>query len=426
MSVRVAGLSLDEGLTALVRGDPQVTRNPYPFYRRLREEAPVYRVGPRVFVATHADAKAFFRDERRLVNEIRATTVPAEELSLLSEADRQMYDELLGFEAGYMSRKDGAEHTRIRSAAQPAFTPSRVAKFEEVTQELTDELLDELSREESPDLIELAYRLPLLVTMAMLGAPLEDGSLLKGWGDDMNERRRRFPVPPESIQRAMQGLTKYRTYVGALVDGRRGTPRTDLAAALLAAEKAEQLTRDEVVATCALILFAGHETTMNLIVNGVLALLEHRDQWKLLCDDPLLASSAVEEALRYDAPVQVSLRTAAVDLELNGVEIPAGTSVWLLSGSSNRDPKAFSDPDDLEITRRPNDHLSLGHGVHVCLGGRVARLEAKVVFSTLARRFPGLELAVRRDALPRWTHPSMRGLTSLPVRLRERPTRTAG
>jgi cytochrome P450 len=418
LSVRVAELSIDDGLTALVRGDPHLTRNPYPFYGQLREEAPVRRLGSRVFVATHAEAKAAFRDDRRLVNEIRTTPVLAEELSLLSDAERQMYDELLGYELGYMSRKDGVDHTRVRSAVQPAFTPSRVAELAGVTQDLTDELLDELSREEIPDLIELAYRLPVLVIMSMLGAPREDGSLLKCWADDMNERRRRFPVQPESIHRAKRGLTACRTYVGELLEGGRSAPLTDLAAAVLAAEEAEQLTRDEVVASYALIFFAGHETTMNLIANGVLALLEHRDQWKLLCDDPSLAPSAVEEAFRYDAPVQVSLRTAALDVELCGVEIPVGTSVWLLIGSANRDPKAFSEPDDVDITRRPNDHLGLGHGVHVCLGGPVARLEGQVVLSTLARRFPGLELAAHPDALPRSTHPSMRGVTSLPVNLR--------
>jgi cytochrome P450 len=414
----VAELSINGGLTALLCGDASVTHDPYPFYRRLREEAPVHRLGSLVFISTHAEVKAAYLDKRRLFNKSRETTGPGEALSLLSDVEKQMYHELLEFELGYISRKDGLDHARIRSAVQPAFTPRRIAELEEVARQLTDELLDELSRQETPDLIELAHRLPLLVITSMLGVPRKDADLLKGWGDDIIERRRRLPVQPVLIQRAMRGLTEYRAYVSKLVEHSRWNTANHLAAALMAAEEGERLTRDELVATYALILFAGHETTTNLIGNGVLALLEHRDQWRLLCDDPSLAPGAVEEAFRYDAPVQISLRTAVVDLKLNGVEIPVGTPLWLLIGSANRDPKAFSNPDDLDITRSPNDHLGLGHGVHFCLGGPLARLQGQVVLSALAQRFPGTELARAPDTLARSTGVSMRGLISLPVKLR--------
>lgn len=397
-----------------MRGDPQVARNPYPFYARLRRESPVRRLGPLVFVSTHATVSAALRDHRRLLNEPSAAAAPAEALSLLADAERRIHDELLEFERGYMSRRDGADHARVRSAAQAAFTAGRGAERRDATQRLTDELLDELSQHERPDLMELAHRLPLLVIMSLLGAPHEDGELLKGWADDMNHRRREMPMQPESIHRANRGLTAYRAYVAELVE--RG--QRELPAALSVAERDGRLTREELVATCMLVLFAGHETTANLIGNAVLALLERRDAWRLLCDDHALAPAAVEEALRYDAPVQISLRTAGEALELGGVEIPAGSSLWLLIGSANRDPQAFADPDDLRLARRPNNHLSLGHGVHVCLGGGLARLEAQVVLSTLARRFPALELAADPATLPRSTHPSMRALTSLPVELR--------
>ncbi len=217
---------------------------------------------------------------------------------------------------------------------------------------------------------------------------------------------------PWTTEGAKRAMIEYRAYVSELIED--GTPQW---AALPAAEESEQLTRDELVASHVLILHAGHETTTNLIGNGLLALLTHRDQWKLLCDEPSLAPGAVEEAFRYDAPVQIGLRTAAVDLELNGVDIPVGTPVWPLVGSANRDPKAFSNPDDVDINRRPNAHLGLGHGVHFCLGGPLARLQGRIVFSTLARRFPGTELATDPDTLPRTTHFSMRRLISLPVKL---------
>ena len=220
-------------------------------------------------------------------------------------------------------------------------------------------------------------------------------------------------MQPELVRRANRGLRAYQAYVEFVTD----QSRIPLADALLAAEESEQLTRDDLVATYVLILHAGHETMTNLIGNGLLALFEHRDQWELLCDNPCLAPGAVEEAFRYDPPVQISLRTAAVDLDLKGVDVPVGTPVWLLIGSANRDPEAFSNPDDVDINRRPNPHLGLGHGVHFCLGAPLARLQGRIVFSTLARRFRGIELLADPKALPRTTGFSMRGLLSLPVRL---------
>ncbi|WP_173140848.1 cytochrome P450 [Kibdelosporangium persicum] len=357
-----------------------------------------------------------YLDHRRLANKSPEATDPGEALSLLGDAEKRMYNELLEFELGYVSRKDGGDHIRIRSAAQPAFAPRCIAELEATVGELTDELLDELSRQESPDLMELAHRLPLLVITAMLGAPRKDAERLKRWCDDINGRRRRMPARPELVQRAKQGLAKYRQYVSEIIEHGESEPRTGLVATLLAAEGRGQLTRDELVATYALVLHAGHLTTANLIGNGVLALLKHRNQWRLLRDDLSLAPGAVEETFRYDAPVQLSLRTAAVDLELSAVEIPAGTPVALLIGAANRDPKVFSRPDDVDITRRGNDHLALGHGVHFCLGGPLARLQGQVVFSTLARRFPGTKLAADPDTLPRSTGASMRGVMSLPVK----------
>jgi len=344
-----------------------------------------------VFVSTHAEGKAALLDTRRLVN-----TLP----------EAVDADELREFERGYMSRMDGADHTRVRSAARPAFAARHLAELEGTAQRITDELLDELSRQETPDLIELAYQLPLLVITAMLGAPPEDADLLKRWGNHMFA-----PRQPGVIERAQGALTDYRAYVRELVADGRGQPGSRLVAALKAALETERLTQDELVATYVLIFHAGHETTTNLIGNGLLALLEHRDQWTRLCADPSLAPGAVEEAFRYDAPVQVALRTAG-----------DGTAVCILIGSANRDPKAFPNPDDVDIARRPNAHLSLGHGVHFCLGAPLARLQGRIVFSTLARRFPGTELAVDPSELPRTTDISMRALTSLPVKLRAEPT----
>jgi cytochrome P450 len=198
---------------------------------------------------------------------------------------------------------------------------------------------------------------------------------------------------------------------------RRNPGRPGLVAALLDAEEGDRLTLEELVANVLLFLFAGHETTTNLLGNGVYQLLLHPGQWQLVCDDPSVMPTAVEELLRFDPANQMMIRRAACDVELGGVEVAAGTGVMLLNASANRDPQAFADPDRLDVVRRPNDHLTFGQGVHFCLGAPLARLEGNVVFSTLARRFPELELAAAPEQLEWAAHPTLHGLVRMPVAL---------
>jgi cytochrome P450 PksS len=184
---------------------------------------------------------------------------------------------------------------------------------------------------------------------------------------------------------------------------------------LLDASQGDKLTEQELVGTYVLLLFAGHETTANLFGNGLVALMQHRDQWERLCQDRSLAPTATEELLRYDAPTQFFAKRAAADEELLGTRIPAGTTIYVGNAAANRDPLAFAEPDDLDLARRPNDHLSLGKGAHFCLGAPVARLEGRIVLSALARRFPDITLAVDAGDLEWKRHVVLRGLKSLPV-----------
>jgi cytochrome P450 len=419
MTTAAAALaSLDERLTAFYAGDPELTADPFPLYHELLERDPVHRFGEgSVLVTSHPLAKSVYRQPELFVTH-RGRGRFADSVRLVSEHELDLLDEVTAFERMYMSSLNGEHHRRVRSAGQRALTPRRLEELRQVAQELTDDLLGRLAGDEVCDLYELCYKVPLLVIGDMLGAPRADADHLKELGDAVTAHKHFSPVPPEAVHRAHRGIADFRAYVHELIERNRADDkRTALAASLLDANEADRLTEDELAATMVLILFAGHETTTNLIGNGVVALMRFRDQWELLCADPSAAANAVEELLRRDGPVQGMGRVAAVDTELGGVAIPAGTRLRLINAAANRDPRVFEDPDGLDIRRRPIDHLALGHGLHFCLGGPLARIEGQVVFTTLARRFPDLELAVGLDEVEWNGDPQIRGVRRLPVRL---------
>ena len=420
MNATAEARTLHDDVATLLSGDPDEVQDPYPLYRRLRDEAPVFLFDETTAIVTrHALTKTVYRDNARFPNPTsRARMFGESKLRLLSPEEVELYGKVIEFESRYLSRMNGDTHRRVRSAGQRAFTPKRIVELRETTRQLANELLDRLAEQGTPDLMTFATRLPLLVIMEMMGAPHEDAEMLKAWGDAVNAPAGQMPARPEAVRAAHDGAIQYRAYVKELAERHRRKPdKTTLIGALLDASATDQLDGEELVAMYVLLLFAGHETTTNMFGNGTFALLRHRDQWERLCADPSLAPTTVEEVLRYDSPVQFFPKGTVAEQELDGVTIPAGTFILAANGAANRDPLEFDDPDELNIGRRPNDQLSLGYGVHFCLGAGVARMEGQIGFEALSRRFPDLELALPAAEIRYRPVYGLRGLTSLPVSL---------
>lgn len=317
----------------------------------------------------------------------------------------------------FMLFRDPPDHTRLRSTANMAFTPRRVRTMREPVERLAARLVDELIEADGPvDFISrFAYPLPVLVIAGILGIPEEDFPRFRDWATVVAAA---IDLPVSGLEsfvkRADQTTSDLADYFRWLVRQRRENPRDDLISTLIAAETDEgKISEDEMIATLILLLVAGHETTVNLLGNGLLALLRHPEQWRALVDDPDLAGNATEELLRYDSPVQMTTRFAMEDMEVAGVPIRRGTEIFYVLGSANRDPRAFEEPDRLDIRRDVGRMMSFGMGIHFCLGSPLARLEGEVAFRTLSARLPGLRLAVEE---PEW-RPGLilRGLQDLPV-----------
>jgi cytochrome P450 len=420
---------LDDRLRALFAAEPEALEDPYPLFAQLLREAPVHRHGSTIIVTPYEEARRIYLDAKRFqkfpgramkgTDEARARR---EEFSLLDEEEWRLMKEILEFETSFISRKNGVDHRRVRSAVGRYFTPKRVQALEETVTRLTDDLLEDMARDGQGviDLMDFAFRLPLWVVMELLGAPLEDADDLKRWGDALQRPLARTPVEPDHVREAHAAVAEYEAYAQGLVKRHRasGSEHSELVSGLLEAERGEQLSERELTAFFLHTILAGHETTANMIGNGLTALLEHREQWDRLRADPELAPSAVDELLRFDPPSQFAVRLVAEDCEFDGVPAPAGTSVTVPIGGANRDPTAFDDPDVLDISRSPNHHLSLGLGPHYCLGSSVVALEGRIVFTALATRFPDIELVAESDALERQMHAWMRGFKHVPIRLR--------
>lgn len=412
---------------ALLRGEPDLIADPYSLYDRIRSAEPVLRYQEGTFVLTrYADIKAVFRNTKGFPSPSERLTKYDDRFSLLSEEERAMYREMAEFERNFVSRKMGEAHRRHRSAMSRGFVPRRIAGMRETVEQIVADELDDLAAAAaaSPgkpvDLMRFAYRVPLMVIMDLLGAPREDGERVKHWGDAVLEAILFVPLQPERVRLGHKRLGEYREYARELVERNRGTAKENgnLVTILLDAEEDDKISVEELTATFLHLLIAGHETTTNLLGNGIHAMLADRGQWEQVVQDPEgTVSGAVEEALRFDSPVQQSPRVAAEDTEIAGVAIKAGDAVILTEGAGNRDPAVFAEPGRFDLQRELIDHLSLGHGQHFCLGSALARQEGQATFRRLAERFPDIRLAGNagvEDWVPR---PRLRGLKRLPVYL---------
>ena len=382
--------------------------NPYPHYAWFRQHDPVHLGDPgwplgarEVMLFRHEHIRQWLRDPR-MAREVEAVPEVREQPDFVSW-ERAPQDSFGYMEHRFMLFRDPPVHTRLRGLANRAFTPRVVAdRREEIERIATDLLQAFRDAGGEGDLIRaLAFPLPVLVIARVLGVPADDLHRFREWAAVLGAA---IDVPVEGLEafvaRADDATHEISAYLREIVARRKGDPRDDLLTGLIAARDEDgRVSDDELIATAILLMVAGHETTVNLIGNGTLALMRHRDQWERLVTDRALAANATEELLRYDSPVQFTGRIAIEDLEIGGVPVSRGAQVSFMLGSGNRDEALWDDADALRIDREVGRHLSFGMGLHFCLGAPLARLEGEIAFATLAREAPGLELL---DPNPAW------------------------
>ncbi len=390
---------------------PEFIRDPYPVYERLRTTDPMHVTPFGSFVASrHAEASLVLRDRRFGKDFVNR--------SIKRYGDKIMEEPAFRSMSHWMLLQDPPDHTRLRGLVVKAFTARRVEDMRPRIQQIVDQTLDAVEGRGHMDLIaDFAFRLPVTIICDMLGIPDEHREVFYKSSRDGGRLLDPVPLSPEEIAEGNAGNVAAQLYFRQLFELRRKAPGDDLTSQLLQAEQdGSKLSNEELTANIILLFGAGHETTVNLIGNGLLALHRNPDQLALLKARPDLISNAIEEFLRYNSSVQLTARVALEDIEdLAGKKIPQGESVLCLLGSANRDPAAYPDrPDRLDITRPNVKPLSFGGGIHHCLGAQLARIEAEVAILTLLRRFPDLRLDDAQN--PQW-RPTfvLRGLKHLPA-----------
>ena len=399
--------------TTLDINAPEFQGDLYGNYARLRAQGRVhkseFRGGHRHSLVRYDDVAAGFRDAR-----LGTSHLPPDTVRTLLDSGHEVVANAARLQQGVLVLVDPPDHTRLRALVSKAFTPRQVEALRGRIEELVDELLAPFATQGAMDLIaDLAVPLPLIVIAELLGVPTTDREELKVWSDAIAPILDRTQQQKGTLA-AAGAIHSATLYFRELVEARQSVPRDDLISALVAArEQDDMLTVDELVAVSIFLLVAGHETTTNLIGNGTLALLRDPVAFEALRSEPSLTLSAVEELLRYDSPVQRTVRVTLEPIEIGDARIPKGEIVDLVIGSANRDPDRFEAPDQLNLERVDNRHLALGGGIHFCVGAALARLEGQIAIGALVGRFPGMKLAV---ADPIWRPGNLlRAASALPV-----------
>jgi len=397
--------------------DPDVMADPFPVYAKLREEDPVHW-SPSVkswIITRYIDVRDMLLSDNLSVNRLVQfyTALPPREAELLK--DMVYYLNL------WLAFRDPPDHTRLRRIMRHAFTASAIEKMRPNIVEISNMLLDRLEEKKTDkvDLVrEYALQLPAFVIMDLLDVPRDRLDDFKEWSDDMAVFIGGARNATDKYERAARGCTNMSAYFRELVIERSKNPKPGFLQDLIdARDEGDKLSDDELVATCILVLFAGHETTTNLIGNATLLFLRHPDQLNRLRDEPALIQSAIEEVLRYDGPTNALVREVAEDHELHGKTLKEGERVFVMVNSANRDPRRFEDADIFDITRENNRHLTFGQGIHLCLGAKLAREEGRIAVQALFDRFPDISLDPEEG--PEWLDAMVpRGTRRLPVRLR--------
>jgi pimeloyl-[acyl-carrier protein] synthase len=362
---------------------PEEWPDPHPHYHRMRAATPIMPI-------PEWDEYVFTRwgDCERILRDPTMSSDPEK---------RRLQIPFMDFGEGMdrprtMLLMDAPDHTRLRKLVSKAFTPRTMERLRPHVAELAHRMLDDVDPSGFDLISSLGFPLPVTVICELLGIPADDQHLFGPWSSDAS-RMLDADLDEATIQRGLLAFMQLVNYLNGIFEERRAAPRDDLLSALLAAEEeGDRLSEEELRSTVMLLFVAGHETTMNLIGNGTVAMLRQRDQWERLVADPSLAPGAVEEVLRFDGPVHITARTATVPSVIDGVAVEPGQGLVTLLAAANRDPERFPDPDRLDITRADNHHLTFSQGAHYCLGAALARLEGQEVFKQLTQRFPTLEL----------------------------------
>jgi cytochrome P450 len=401
-------------------------------YAAMREKGPVAGVtlptgGPIWFVTRYAEAMALLKDDERFVNDPSNALTEEEYALLFQQATEHLTDEQQQMAAQtdeilrrHLLGVDPPDHSRLRRLVAIPFTPKYIEGLRPRVQAIADTLLDavqaradETRRREMELIGDFAYPLPLTVISEMLGIPLADRDKFREW----SQAAVSFTPDDRANPEVTAKLIEFIAYLRRLVAEKRSNPGDDLLSGLVLAEaEGDKLSENELLSMIFLLIVAGHETTVNLIGNGMLALFENPEQRARLQEDPNLLKTAIEEMLRYYGPVEMSLtRWVRQDTELGGQRLRRGEQLMALLASANHDGEQFPNPEVFDISREPNRHAAFGTGIHSCLGATLARLEGQIAFATLLSRLPDLALAIPRDEI-RWRDATfLRGLTQLPV-----------
>lgn len=386
--------------------DPQVIENPYPHLSELRKfDKPIWHPELNVFLAaTHRDANEVLRNKG--LGRIYKDRIP--------ESEWQVFNWL---HSDSILDSEPPKHTRLRGLVLKAFNRNRIEGMREDVSRITNSLLDEIAKRAGDfDLIaDYAEPLPVKVIALLLGFPPEDEHLLRPWSQSIVKMYEVNP-PIDHQREAQKAAQEFADYVQGLMESRKRDPKNDLITELTQVHEAgDRLSTHELIATCVLLLNAGHEASVNGFGNGMVSLLKNPDQRNLLFSKPdQFSETAIEEFLRFDSPLQYFERTATSDIEISGVRVKEGQKIVSLLGSANRDDSVFADADSFDISRQPNPHIGFGAGIHFCIGAPLARMEMSVSLPALIKRFPNLELASEPVRRPTF---SLRGYEKVSVKI---------
>ncbi|WP_209124170.1 cytochrome P450 [Alkalihalobacillus sp. BA299] len=379
--------------------------NPYPTYDKLREKNPVYKGNlykqPGWYITGYEEAVAVLKNTKF------KNRIPLPESS-------KKYEQLKNIQNDMMLFKNQADHKRLRMLVSKGITPSMIESYRLYMEEVVHELLNQVQNKGKMDVVmDFSYPLASHVIAKLLGVPIEDRQQFRDWALSLVPTID-FTRSRKTLENGNEQTKKLLIYFKKLIQNRKQAPQQDLISQLILEEQQGiKLTDDELLATCILLVIAGHETTVNLISNSILSLLSNPEQLAMLKENPSLIERAVEEFLRFESPTQMTARIASEDIEINGTRIKKDEHVYILLGAANRDPKIFINPNVLDITRSPNPHLAFGYGTHFCIGSTLARLEAQVAIQTILQQLDHLQMGTPD---PQWRNLiGFRSLKELPL-----------